>query len=55
MGETGRQMMREGGPDFREFRQLPGLVLLEDTQVFSLMGEVAATIQKGTIMVVEKQ
>jgi len=29
-GEVGRQMAREGGPDFREFRALPGLVLLED-------------------------
>jgi hypothetical protein len=38
--EVKRQMERPNGPNFSEFRDLPNLVVLEDTTVFTIMTEV---------------
>jgi len=50
--EVGRQMARPNGPNFTEFRDLPNLVILEDTAVFTIMTEVKNYIVKGTMSVI---
>jgi hypothetical protein len=45
-------MARPNGPNFTEFKDIPDLVALDTTDVFTIMEEVKNLIVKGTMSVV---